>query len=151
MRSVKILRLLPLCTPTMRSERSSLLKEIATVCREKGVLFHTDAVQAMGHVKMNVHAQGIDMLSLSGHKIHAQKGIGALYVRKGIPVTNLIFGGAQEKETDVPEQKISPQSPDLQKAMEIASTDIEKRAEKQQNSVTDLLKVFLSFPYPIKR
>ncbi len=58
MRSVKILRLLPLCTPTMRSERSSLLKKLPQYAVKKGVLFHTDAVQAMGHVKIDVHAQG---------------------------------------------------------------------------------------------
>ena len=105
------------------------VEEIATVCREKGVLFHTDAVQAMGHVKIDVHAQGIDMLSLSGHKIHAQKGIGALYVRKGIPVTNLIFGGAQERNRRAGTENL-PAIAGFAKAMEIASTDIEKRAEK---------------------
>ena len=105
------------------------IEEIAAVCREKGVLFHTDAVQAMGHVKIDVHAQGIDMLSLSGHKIHAQKGIGALYVRKGIPVTNLIFGGAQERNRRAGTENL-PAIAGFAKAMEIASTDIEKRAEK---------------------
>ena len=60
------------------------IEEIAAVCHEKGVLFHTDAVQAVGHVEIDVKKQGIDMLSLSGHKIHAQKGIGVLYVKKGI-------------------------------------------------------------------
>ena len=73
------------------------ISEIAAVCREKGVLFHTDAVQAVGHVPINVREQGIDMLSLSGHKLHAQKGIGALYVRKGVPLPNLLYGGAQER------------------------------------------------------
>ena len=73
------------------------ISEIAAVCREKGVLFHTDAVQAAGHVPINVREQGIDMLSLSGHKLHAQKGIGALYVRKGVPLPNLLYGGAQER------------------------------------------------------
>lgn len=71
--------------------------EIGKVCREKGVLFHTDAVQAVGNVPIDVKEQNIDMLSLSGHKIHAQKGIGALYVRKGVPLPNLTFGGGQER------------------------------------------------------
>lgn len=71
--------------------------EIGAVCREKGVWFHTDAVQAVGNIPINVKEQNIDMMSCSGHKIHAQKGIGFLYVRKGIPMTNLIFGGAQER------------------------------------------------------
>lgn len=71
--------------------------EIGKVCREKGVLFHTDAVQAVGNVPIDIKAQNIDMLSLSGHKIHAQKGIGALYVRKGVPLPNLTFGGGQER------------------------------------------------------
>ncbi|MCI5904435.1 MAG: cysteine desulfurase NifS [Oscillospiraceae bacterium] len=73
------------------------IAEIGKVCREKGVLFHTDAVQAVGNVPIDVKAQNIDMLSLSGHKIHAQKGIGALYVRKGVPLPNLTFGGGQER------------------------------------------------------
>lgn len=73
------------------------IAEIGAVCREKGVWFHTDAVQAVGNVPINVKEQNIDMMSCSGHKIHAQKGIGFLYVRKGIPMTNLIFGGAQER------------------------------------------------------
>ena len=73
------------------------INEIAEICRERNVLFHTDAVQAVGHVEINVHEQGIDMLSLSGHKIHAPKGIGALYVRKGIDLPVLIHGGGQER------------------------------------------------------
>lgn len=156
MRSVKILRLLPLCTPTMRSERSQPIEEIAAVCREKGVLFHTDAVQAMGHVKIDVHAQGIDMLSLSGHKIHAQKGIGALYVRKGIPVTNLIFGGAQERNRRAGTENL-PAIAGFAKAMEIASTDIEKRAEKTAKQRDRLIEGILKLPRtrlngdPVKR
>lgn len=73
------------------------IAEIGAVCREKGVLFHTDAVQAVGNVPINVAEQNIDMMSCSGHKIHAQKGIGFLYVRRGVPLTSLIFGGAQER------------------------------------------------------
>lgn len=73
------------------------IAEIGRLCRSKGVLFHTDAVQAVGHVKIDVKDQCIDMLSLSGHKFHATKGIGALYCKKGLRLPNLIEGGAQEK------------------------------------------------------
>lgn len=73
------------------------IAEIGAVCRQKGVLFHTDAVQAAGHLHIDVKAQNIDMLSLSAHKFHGPKGVGALYVRKGISLTNLIEGGAQER------------------------------------------------------
>jgi cysteine desulfurase len=73
------------------------IREIGAICREKKVLFHTDAVQAMGHVPVNVTADHIDMLSASGHKFHGPKGVGFLYVRNGVPLTNLIEGGAQER------------------------------------------------------
>lgn len=73
------------------------VEELGRICHEKGVLFHTDAVQAVGHLPIDVKAQNIDMLSLAGHKFHGPKGIGALYVRKGIPIGNLIAGGAQER------------------------------------------------------
>ena len=73
------------------------IAEIGRICREAGVLFHTDAVQAVGHLPIDVQAQNIDMLSLSAHKFHGPKGIGALYLRKGIPLKPLIEGGAQER------------------------------------------------------
>ena len=73
------------------------ITEIGAVCKEAGVPFHTDAVQAVGHLHINVKEQNIDMLSLSGHKFHGPKGVGALYVRRGIPLKNLIDGGAQER------------------------------------------------------
>ena len=73
------------------------ITEIAKVCKEKGVLFHTDAVQAAAHLPINVKEQGIDMLSLSAHKFHGPKGVGVLYARRGIVLTNIIEGGAQEK------------------------------------------------------
>ena len=73
------------------------IKEIGDICREKGVIFHTDAVQAAGHLHIDVKEQNIDMLSLSAHKYHGPKGIGILYARKGIRLTNLIEGGAQER------------------------------------------------------
>ena len=73
------------------------IAEIGAVCKEAGVLFHTDAVQAAGHLHINVKEQNIDMLSLSGHKFHGPKGVGVLYARQGIILTNIIEGGAQER------------------------------------------------------
>ena len=73
------------------------IREIGKVAHEAGVLFHTDAVQAVGAVPIDVNDWNVDMLSLSGHKFHAPKGIGALYIRKGVKISNLIFGGAQER------------------------------------------------------
>lgn len=73
------------------------IREIGALCRERGVLFHTDAVQAVGHVPVDVEKDNIDMLSLSGHKFHAPKGIGALYCKKSVKLKNFIEGGAQER------------------------------------------------------
>ena len=73
------------------------IPEIGAICRKRGVLFHTDAVQAVGHVEIDVQSQNIDMLSLSAHKFHGPKGVGVLYCRKGIKVSSLIEGGAQER------------------------------------------------------
>lgn len=73
------------------------IQEIGVVCKEKGVLFHTDAVQAVGHIPVDVQAMHIDMLSLSAHKFHGPKGVGALYCRKGIRLPSYIMGGAQER------------------------------------------------------
>ncbi len=73
------------------------IPEIGAVCKAAGVPFHTDAVQAVGHIHINVKEQNIDMLSLSGHKFHGPKGVGALYVRRGFPLVNVIEGGAQER------------------------------------------------------
>ena len=73
------------------------IREIGAICRKHGVIFHTDAVQAVGHIKVNVEEDNIDMLSASGHKFHGPKGTGFLYVKKGIALTNLIEGGAQER------------------------------------------------------
>ena len=73
------------------------IAELGALCRERGVLFHTDAVQAAGHLAIDVQATNIDLLSLSGHKFHGPKGSGVLYARKGIPLVNIIEGGAQER------------------------------------------------------
>lgn len=103
------------------------ISEIAEICKEKGVIFHTDAVQAVGHVKIDVHKQKIDLLSLSGHKIHAQKGIGALYIRKGLSLPNFLHGGAQERNKRAGTENV-PAIVGLGTAIEIATTDIAKKA-----------------------
>ena len=105
------------------------ISEIAAVCREKGVLFHTDAVQAVGHVPINVREQGIDMLSLSGHKLHAQKGIGALYVRKGVPLPNLLYGGAQERGRRPGTENV-PAIVGLGAAITLAVENLEEKMER---------------------
>ncbi|MGN1088841.1 MAG: cysteine desulfurase NifS [Huintestinicola sp.] len=99
------------------------IPEIADVCREKGVLFHTDAVQAVGNVTINVKEQGIDMMSMSGHKIHGPKGIGFLYVKNGIILPNLIHGGGQEKGKRAGTENV-PAIVGLAKAVELACADI---------------------------
>ena len=73
------------------------IPEIGAICKEAGVVFHTDAVQAVGHIAIHVKEQNIDMLSLSAHKFHGPKGVGVLYARRGMPLTNVIEGGAQER------------------------------------------------------
>lgn len=113
--------------------------EIAEICREKGVVFHTDAVQAVGHVEIDVHKQKIDMLSLSGHKIHAQKGIGAIYIRKGLSLPNLIHGGAQERNKRAGTENV-PAIVGLGTAIETACSNISEKAEiitKRRNRLID--------------
>ena len=105
------------------------ISEIGAVCREKGVFFHTDAVQAAGHLKINVKEQNIDMLSLSAHKFHGPKGIGVLYARKGILLTNLIEGGAQERGKRAGTENI-PAIMGMVAALEEACAKIEENTAK---------------------
>ena len=105
------------------------IKEIGALCRKHKIWFHTDAVQAFGHVPINVEEQNIDMLSVSGHKIHAQKGVGLLYVKRGVVLPNLIDGGAQERGKRAGTENIAG-IVGLAKAMKIASQNIEERGER---------------------
>ena len=105
------------------------IKEIGKICREKGVLFHTDAVQAAGHLHIDVKEQNIDMLSLSAHKFHGPKGIGVLFAKSGIPLTNIIEGGAQERGKRGGTENI-PAIVGMATALEEACKNIDKNAEK---------------------
>lgn len=105
------------------------IAEIGAVCRESGVLFHTDAVQAIGNVMIDVKAQNIDMLSLSGHKIHAPKGVGALYVKKGLRLVNFLDGGAQERNRRGGTENLTA-IVGLGAAIEEATTGIEERTAR---------------------
>ncbi len=105
------------------------IPEIGAVCREKGVLFHTDAVQAAGHLHIDVKAQNIDMLSLSAHKFHGPKGVGVLYARQGIPLTNIIEGGAQERGKRAGTENI-PGIVSMAAALQEACAHIDENAAK---------------------
>ena len=115
------------------------IEEIAEICHKKGVLFHTDAVQAVGHTPINVVELGIDMLSLSGHKFHGPKGVGALYVKKGIKLNNLIDGGAQEFNKRAGTENLAGVV-GLAKALQIACENMEKNNKKQQKLRDYLIK-----------
>ena len=105
------------------------IAEIGAVCKEKGVIFHTDAVQAVGHVRINVKEENIDMLSLSAHKFHGPKGVGLLYARKGVRLTNIIEGGAQERGKRASTENI-PGIVGMVAALKEANANIDANAEK---------------------
>lgn len=105
------------------------IAEIGAVCKEKGVIFHTDAVQAVGHVRINVKEENIDMLSLSAHKFHGPKGVGLLYARKGVRLTNIIEGGAQERGKRAGTENI-PGIVGMVAALKEANANIDANAEK---------------------
>ena len=105
------------------------IAEIGALARSKGILFHTDAVQAVGAIPLDVKAMNIDMLSMSGHKFHGPKGIGALYVRKGVRLDTLIAGGAQERGKRAGTENL-PGIVGIGKAIEIATRDMEANAER---------------------
>lgn len=105
------------------------IKEIAQVCKKHGVVFHTDAVQAIGSIKIDVKELGVDMLSITGHKIHGPKGCGALFVKKGILLENLIYGGAQERNKRAGTENTAS-IVGFAKAVQLATNNVDKTVEK---------------------
>lgn len=124
------------------------IKEIGQVCRDKSVIFHTDAVQAAGHLPINVREQNIDMLSLSAHKFHGPKGIGVLYAGKGIPLTVLIEGGAQERGKRAGTENI-PAIMSMAAALEEACASMEDNAERLSALRDTLIEGLSEIPHSI--
>ena len=122
------------------------IAEIGKVCKEKGVFFHTDAVQAVGHLPIDVKAQNIDMLSMSGHKFHGPKGIGALYIRKGINLPNLIEGGAQERNRRAGTENI-PGIVGMAAALTEAVNNMEENTKKVAALRDRLIEKILEIPH----
>ncbi len=108
------------------------IKEIGEICHERSVIFHTDAVQAVGHVEIDVKKMNIDMLSLSAHKLHGPKGVGALYIRKGLIIPPLLHGGAQERKRRAGTENVAG-IVGLGKAIELACTDITGNAQRMSS------------------
>ncbi|MBR4723707.1 MAG: cysteine desulfurase NifS [Clostridia bacterium] len=107
------------------------IAEIAKICKAHKVVFHTDAVQAIGHMPINVEDLGVDMLSLSAHKFHGPKGVGVLYIRNGVRIENLIHGGGQERGKRAATENTAGMA-GLAKALELANTDLDKKTEKMR-------------------
>lgn len=122
------------------------IKEIGEICRERKVFFHTDAVQAVGNVAIDVKDMNIDLLSLAGHKIYGPKGIGVLYIRKGIKIDNLIHGGSQERNRRAGTENI-PAVVGLGKAIEMATENLEEHREKMITLRDRLIDGLLKVPY----
>ncbi len=124
------------------------IKEIGKICKEKGVLFHTDAVQVAGQLHIDVKEQNIDMLSISAHKFHGPKGAGALYARKGIVITNLIEGGAQERGKRAGTENV-PAICAMAEALEEACEKIEKKTAKLLEMREVLIEGISKIPHSI--
>lgn len=122
------------------------IAEIGAVCRAKGVVFHTDAVQAVGHVPVDVKAQNIDMLSLSAHKFHGAKGVGALYCKRGIPLNTFIDGGAQERNKRAGTENLAGIAA-MAAALEEACANMEANAQKLSALRDRLIEGLLKVPH----
>lgn len=119
------------------------IKEIGKIAREKGVVFHTDAVQAVGNIPVDVKEMNVDLLTLSGHKLYGPKGVGALYIRKGVKITNFIHGGAQERGRRASTENV-PGIVGLGKAIELATSNLEsynkKLVELRERTIHEITK-----------
>ena len=122
------------------------ISEIGAVCKEAGFIFHTDAVQAVGHLHINVKEQNIDMLSLSGHKFHGPKGVGVLYCKRNLPLGNLIEGGAQEKGKRAGTENL-PAICGMAAALQEAVDHLEENAAKVKKMRERLIDGVLKIPY----
>lgn len=123
------------------------IKEIGAIAKEHGILFHTDAVQAFGHIPLDVEAMNIDMLSASGHKINGPKGIGVMYIRKGVKILSFIHGGAQERKRRAGTHNV-PGIVGIGKAAEIAKNTMQERSAKEISLRDHLIeRVLNEIPY----
>ena len=122
------------------------IKEIGEICKEKKVFFHTDAVQAVGNVPVDVKEMNIDMLSLAGHKIYGPKGIGVLYIKKGIKIDNLIHGGAQERNRRAGTENIAS-IVGIGKAIELAHDNLDEHMKRLTDLRDKLMDGLLEIPY----
>lgn len=122
------------------------IEEIGAICHEQGILFHTDAVQAVGHIPVSVKRAQADFLALSAHKFHGPKGIGVLYARKGLPLTNLIEGGAQERGKRAGTENI-PAIMGMTAALKEACANIEANAAKMQAMRDRLIEGLAAIPH----
>lgn len=122
------------------------IREIGAICRERGVLFHTDAVQAVGHLPIDVEKDNIDMLSMSGHKFHGPKGVGALYCKKSIRLPNLIEGGAQERNRRAGTENV-PAIVGMAAALKEANDNLEVNMKKLSEIRDHVIEGLLKIPY----
>ena len=124
------------------------IAQIAAVCREAGVLFHTDAVQVAGHLPIDVKVLGVDMLSLSAHKFHGPKGVGVLYARRGVALTNVIYGGAQERGHRAGTENV-PGIVGAAAAFEEACAHMEENAQKMTALRDRLIRGLTAIPHTV--
>lgn len=122
------------------------IKEIGAICKERGVLFHTDAVQALGNVCIDVKDMNIDLLSLAAHKIYGPKGVGALYIRRGVKIDNLVHGGAQERAKRAGTENVAG-IVGLGKAVELALTNMEEHNNRLVSFREKLIEGLMKIPY----
>lgn len=122
------------------------IKEIGAICKERGVLFHTDAVQALGNVYIDVKDMNIDLLSLAAHKIYGPKGVGALYIRRGVKIDNLVHGGAQERAKRAGTENVAG-IVGLGKAVELALTNMEEHNNRLVSFREKLIEGLMKIPY----